>query len=215
MYAMKCSTHSLFYLGCGGTLLRWLPDCGLGLLTSGTWSTLRDIMNINQMCVSPLILLKVLLLPKPKNTQQIQFAKVQQIFFFQIWIQSMSSCSCLQYFLYFQEYFHLGPARQPDWHKWVCVCVTEGKEGERMGGSKSLAYTAISDHLELLWQWSSVAYQDSLGDRGVHSGNSSCYQGAQRWQVVLVLESILYNFNCSMPHGWNSAPFPIISSFFL
>lgn len=131
MYAMKCSTHSLFHLGCGGTLLRWLPDCGLGLLTSGTWSTLRDIMNINQMCVSPLILLKVLLLPKPKNTQQIQFAKVQQIFFFQIWIQSMSSCSCLQYFLYFQEYFHLGlQDSQTDTNEYVFVWLREKKERE-------------------------------------------------------------------------------------
>lgn len=132
MYAMKCSTHSLFHLGCGGTLLRWLPDCGLDLLTSGTWSTLRDIMNINQMCVSPLILLKVLLLPKPKNTQEIQFAKVQQIFFFsKFGFKACSHVVVYNIFCISKSIFIWGlQDSQTDTNEYVFVWLREKKERE-------------------------------------------------------------------------------------
>lgn len=132
MYAMKCSTHSLFHLGCGGTLLRWLPDCGLDLLTSGTWSTLRDIMNINQMCVSPLILLKVLLLPKPKNTQEIQFTKVQQIFFFsKFGFKACPHVVVYNIFCISKSIFIWGlQDSQTDTNEYVFVWLREKKERE-------------------------------------------------------------------------------------
>lgn len=97
-------------------------------------------------------------------------------------------------------------AGQSTWQNNVCQQEKE-RDG---GGGESLACTTITDHLELLWQWSSVAYCDSLGDRGVHSGNSSCYQGTQRWQVVLLLESIFYYFNCNNSRGSDGAIFSII-----
>lgn len=107
------------------------------------------------------------------------------------------------------------PDSQIDTYECVFVWVRE-RQTEWMEGGKSLAYTAISDHLQLLWQWSSVAYQDSLGDRGVHSGNSSCYQGTQRWQVVSLLESIFCNFltaTCLVVEIEQCSPLSVLSFF--
>lgn len=34
---------------------------------------------------------------------------------------------------YFLDYFQLRSARQPDWHKWVCFCVSERKTQRKNG----------------------------------------------------------------------------------